>query len=86
MLRISDEHWDLTRKHFPEEHYPDDSPGCKPIPARKLLEAVLWILNTGIDQILVVIGDKYEKLRYRIGMKLREAKLKFLAHIDPTIR
>ncbi len=32
---------------FPEEHIPDDRPGRKPIPARKVLEAVLWILNTG---------------------------------------
>jgi transposase len=47
VLRISDEHWEPIRKHFPEEHYPDDRPGRKPIPARKVLEAVLWILNTG---------------------------------------
>ena len=47
MLRISDEQWELIRKHFPEEHYPNDRPGRKPIPARKVLEAVLWILNTG---------------------------------------
>src|SRR5450755_4198927 len=38
---------DLIRKHFPEEHIPDDRPGRKPIPARKVLEAVLRILNTG---------------------------------------
>jgi transposase len=37
----------LIRKHFPEEHIADDRPGRKPIPARKVLEAVLWILNTG---------------------------------------
>src|SRR6202451_2440003 len=47
MQRLSDEQWDLIRKHFPEEHIPDDRPGRKPIPARKVLEAVLWILNTG---------------------------------------
>ena len=47
MLRLTDEHWELIRKHFPEESYPDDRPGRKPIPARKVLEAVLWILNTG---------------------------------------
>ena len=47
MLRITDEHWELIRKHFPEEFYPDDRPGRKPIPARRVLEAVLWILNTG---------------------------------------
>ncbi len=47
MQRLSDEQWDLIRMHFPEEHIPDDRPGRKPIPARKILEAVLWILNTG---------------------------------------
>jgi hypothetical protein len=41
LLRISDEQWELIRKRFPEEHYPDDRPGRKPIPARKVLEAVL---------------------------------------------
>lgn len=47
MLRITDEQWELIREHFPEEHIPDDRPGRKPIPARKVLEAVLWVLNTG---------------------------------------
>jgi transposase len=47
MLRITDDQWELIREHFPEEHIPDDRPGRKPIPARKVLEAVLWVLNTG---------------------------------------
>lgn len=47
MLRLSDEHWERIREHFPEEHIPADRKGRKPIPARKVLEAVLWILNTG---------------------------------------
>lgn len=47
MLRITDTQWELIRKNFPEEHYPDDRPGRKSIPARKVLEAALWILNTG---------------------------------------
>ena len=47
MLRVTDEQWELIRKHFPEEHILDDRPGRKPIPARDVLEAVLWILNTG---------------------------------------
>jgi transposase len=34
-------------KHFPEEHIADGRPGRKPIPTRHVLEAVLWILNTG---------------------------------------
>jgi transposase len=47
MLRLSDEHWQRIREHFPEEHIPEGRPGRKPIPARAVLEAVLWILNTG---------------------------------------
>ena len=33
--------------HFPEEKIVDGRPGRKPIPTRCVLEAVLWILNTG---------------------------------------
>lgn len=47
MLRLSDEHWERIRVHFPEEHIHPSRPGRKPIPSRKVLEAVLWILNTG---------------------------------------
>lgn len=47
MLRLSDEHWERIRDRFPEEHIPPSRPGRKPIPSRKVLEAVLWILNTG---------------------------------------
>lgn len=47
MLRLSDEHWELIRNHFPEEHIPPSRPGRKPIATRKVIEAVLWILNTG---------------------------------------
>jgi len=47
VLRLSDEQWDRIREHFPEEHIPSDRRGRKPIPTRKVLEAVLWILNTG---------------------------------------
>ena len=47
MIRLTDEQWKRIRKHFPEEHIRDGRPGRKPIPARHVLEAVLWILNTG---------------------------------------
>ena len=47
MIRLSDEQWDRIRKHFPEKHGPDGRPGRKPIPTGRVLEAVLWILNTG---------------------------------------
>jgi transposase len=47
MIRLRDEQWERFRKHFPEEHVADDGPGRKPIPTRRVLEAVLWILKTG---------------------------------------
>jgi transposase len=47
MIRLGDEQWERIRNHFPEEHIPDGRPGRKPIPTRRVLEAVLWILNTG---------------------------------------
>lgn len=47
MLRLSDEQWERIREHFPEENIPDGRPGRKPMPARQILEGVLWILNTG---------------------------------------
>lgn len=47
MLRLTDAQWDRIREHFPEENYPEGRPGRKPVPARLVLEAVLWILNTG---------------------------------------
>ena len=47
MIRLTDEQWDRIRDRFPEEHIADDRPGRKPIPTRRVLEAALWILNTG---------------------------------------
>jgi len=47
MIQLGDEQWERIRHHFPEEHIPDGRPGRKPIPTRRVLEAVLWILNTG---------------------------------------
>ncbi|MDF0667553.1 MAG: transposase [Nitrospira sp.] len=47
MLRLRDDQWDRIREHFLEEHVPDSRPGRKPVPTRVVLEAVLWILNTG---------------------------------------
>jgi len=37
-------------EHFPKEHVADHGPGRKPIPTRRVLEAVLWILKTGAQR------------------------------------
>jgi transposase len=47
MQRLSDAQWERIREYFPEENIPDGRPGRKPVPARQVLDAVLWILNTG---------------------------------------
>ena len=47
MLWLSDQHWERIREHFPEENIPAGHAGRKPISSRHILEAVLWILNTG---------------------------------------
>jgi transposase len=47
VIRLTDEQWERIREHFPEENIPDGRPGRKPIATRRVLEAVLWILNTG---------------------------------------
>ena len=47
MLKLRDEQWERIREHFPEENVPDSRPGRIPIPTRRVLGAVLWILNTG---------------------------------------
>jgi transposase len=47
MVRLREPEWERIRDHFPEENIPDSQPGRKPIPTRQVLEAVLWILNTG---------------------------------------
>ncbi len=48
MIRLTDAVWERIRKHFPDEHVPDGHPGRKPVPARAVLEAVLWLLGTGL--------------------------------------
>src|SRR5262249_12421687 len=47
MIRLTDGQWERIRNHFPEENIPDGRPGRKPISTHRVLEAVLWILNTG---------------------------------------
>jgi transposase len=41
------------------ERYLDDRPGYKPVPAREILDAVLWILSTGAQwyTLLHVLPD-----------------------------
>ena len=47
MLKLTDQQWERIRDYFPEEHIASSRPGRRPIPAREILNAVLWILTTG---------------------------------------
>jgi len=69
MIRLTDEQWERIRSHFPEEHIADGRPGRKPIPTRRVLEAVLWLLNTGaqwhmlpLDSHLTSLGIPHDPL------------------------
>jgi len=49
MFKLDDSHWNRIRSHFPEESIEEGRPGRNPVPSRKALEAVLWILNMGVQ-------------------------------------
>lgn len=66
MQRLSDVQWERIREHFPWENIPDGRPGCKPVPARHVLDAVLWILNTGAQwQMLPQCYPNYQTVHRR---------------------
>jgi hypothetical protein len=54
MIRLTNEQWERIRNHFPEEHILDGRPGRKPIPTRRVFEAVLgYSTPAGMPQILL---------------------------------
>lgn len=88
MPGLSDEQWERIRKHFPEEHIPDERPGRKPIPARKVLEGVLWILNTGAQwHWLPQCYPNYKTVHRRFQQWCREEVLRaVLVELANTLR
>ena len=77
MVRLSDEQWERIRHHFPEENVPASRPGRKPIPARRILEAVLWILNTGAQwHMLPQCYPNYKTVHRRFQQWCREEVLR----------
>ena len=88
MLKLRDEQWERIREHFPEENVPDDRPGRKPIPTRRVLEAVLWILNTGAQWHMLPQGyPNYKTVHRRFQQWCREEVLrKVLTDLANTLR
>ncbi len=88
MLKLRDEQWERIREHFPEENVPDGRPGRKPIPTRRVLEAVLWILNTGAQWHMLPQGyPNYKTVHRRFQQWCSEETLrKVLTDLANTLR
>lgn len=88
MLRLSDEQWERIREHFPEEHIASDRRGRKPIATRHVLEAVLWILNTGAQWHMLPQGyPNYKTVHRRFQQWCREDVLRqVLTDLANTLR
>ena len=88
MIRLSDEQWERIREHFPEEHIPEGRAGRKPIATRKVLEAVLWILNTGAQwHMLPQSYPNYKTVHRRFQQWCREEVLReVLTDLANTLR
>jgi transposase len=88
VIKLSDGQWEQIRGHFPEESIPDDRPGRKPIPARRVLDAVLWILNTGAQwHMLPQSYPNYKTVHRRFQQWCREEVLRdVLTDLANTLR
>lgn len=88
MLRLNDEQWERIREHFPEENLPEGRPGRKPVPARSILEGVLWILNTGAQWHMLPQCYPNDKTVHRRFQQWCERKVlrEILAELANTLR
>ena len=81
MQGLSDSDWERIREYFPEENIPDGRPGRKPVPARQVLDAVLWILNTGAQwHMLPQCYPNYKTVHRRFQQWQRAGTLTRLLH------
>src|SRR3984893_19511079 len=88
MIRLTDEQWERIRKHFTEEHIPDGRPGRKHIATRRVLEAVLWILNTVAQwHMLPQSFPNYKTVHRRFQTWCRDETLRrVLTDVDKGLR
>lgn len=79
VMQLTDDQWNRIRNHFQEENIPDDRPGRKPVPTRNVLEAVLWILNTGAQwHMLPQSYPNYKTVHRRFQQWCRQKVLREL--------
>jgi transposase len=77
VLKLSETQWDRIREHFPEENIPAERPGRKPISTRRVLEAALWILNTGAQWHMLPQGyPNYKTVHRRFQQWCRDDVLR----------
>jgi transposase len=88
VLRLNDEQWERIREHFPEENILEGRAGRKPIPARAVLEAVPWILNTGAQwHMLPQCYPNYKTAHRRFQQwREREVLRESLTELANTLR
>jgi transposase len=76
-VTLTDAQWEKIREHFPEENIPEGRPGRKPVPTRHVLEAVLWILNTGAQwHMLPQYYPNYKTVHRRFQQWCRQEVLR----------
>jgi transposase len=85
MIRLTDEQWERIRDHFPEENIVDGRPGRKPTPTRCVLEAVLWIFNTGAQwHMLPQSYPNYKTVHRRFQSWCRDEVLRRVSSTQPS--
>jgi len=87
-MQLRDQQWELIREHFPEENIPDGRPGRKPVPTRSVLNAVLWLLNTGAQwHMLPQCYQNYKTVHRRFQQWCRNEVLRnVLTDLANTLR
>jgi len=87
-MQLRDVQWELIREHFPEENIHDGRPGRKPVPTRSVLNAVLWILNTGAQwHMLPQCYPNYKTVHRRFQQWCRNEVLRnVLTDLANTLR
>ena len=88
MVKLNDEQWEQIRGHFPEEHPVPRRADRKPLPTRRVQEAVLWILNTGAPwHMLPQSYPNYKTVHRRFQTWCRQEVLRdILVDVANTLR